>query len=81
MELTHLPAIFAKISQARGSAGWLREHWINAKMMKGGQFTLQRIHCEVPSKQTRQTVTYGSKGSDADHHANFHPTSDLAFLQ
>lgn len=61
VELTHLLEIFAKIPQARGSAGWLWEHWIHAEMMKGGEFTLQRIYCHVPTKETRRTVLMDQK--------------------
>lgn len=61
VELVHMLEIFAKIPQARGSGGWLWEHWIHAKMMEGGEFTLQQIYCHLPMKETRQTVLVDQK--------------------
>ena len=55
VELTHLLSIFAIIPQARGLGGWLWRHWVHAQMIKGGDFTLRRIHFQQSTKGTRQT--------------------------
>ena len=55
VDLIHLVETFSKIPAARASAGWVWEHWANAQIRKGGNFILNPITFEQPTKATRQS--------------------------
>ena len=54
-ELIYFPDTFSKIPETRASAGWLWEHWANAQISDGGDFTLKPIAFEQPTSISDMT--------------------------
>ena len=51
----HLLETFSKIPGARTSAGWVWEHWAHAQICKGGNFTLDPITFQEPTRASERS--------------------------
>jgi len=55
VEVAQFLEMFSKIPRTRASAGWVWEHWVHAKISDGGDYTLQPITFQQPTRASERS--------------------------